>query len=47
MCSKSTIKTPEWGQWLLVSIVNCEHISHFFNVSIIDFEQPNVSRDCS
>ena len=31
ICSKLTIKTPEWRQWRYygVFIVNFEHISHF------------------
>ena len=37
-CSNLTIKTP----------VNFEHISHlFFSLSIVNFEQVNVSRECS
>ena len=37
MCSKLALKTPG------VFIVNFEHISHPFLVSIADFEQVNVS----
>ena len=46
ICSKITINTPERSQWRRsrVFIVNFEHISHFFfSVSIVDFEQVNVS----
>ena len=46
MCSKLPIKTPGRRQWHRsgVSIVNFEHISHLFSsVSIVDFEQVNVS----
>ena len=42
-----TIKTPEQRQWCRsgVFIVNFEHISHLFLVSLLvgDFEQVNVS----
>ena len=44
--SKLTIKTPELLQWHRsdVFFVNLHHISHLFsNVSIVDFEQANVS----
>ena len=46
ICSKLTIKTPERRQRRRsgVFIVNSEHISHLFSsVSVIDFEQVNVS----
>ena len=46
ICSKSTIKTPEWRQWRRYSvfIVNFEHISPpFSSFSIVDFEQVNIS----
>ena len=46
ICSKLTIKTLERRQWRHsgVFIVNFEDISHlFFSVSIVDFEQANVS----
>ena len=42
--SKTTIETPQqWRQWHSsgVFIVNCEQISHFSSVAIIDFEQVN------
>ena len=48
ICSKLTIKTPEW-RYLRhssssgVFIVNFEHIHTFPGVFIIDFEQVNVS----
>ena len=44
--SKLTIKTPERRHWRRsgVFIVNFNHISHpFFSVSIVNFEQVNVS----
>ena len=47
MCSKLTIKTSERRHWRRsgVFIGNLKHISHFlFDVSIVDFEQANVSK---
>ena len=44
--SKLAIKTPERRQWHRsdVFIVNFEHVSYlYFSVSIVDFEQVNVS----
>ena len=46
ICSKLTIKTPEWRQWCQqrrsgVFIVNFEHIAYFERVSIVNFEQVN------
>ena len=46
ICSKLTIKIPERRQSRRSSIfgVNFEHILHLFSsVSIVDFEQVNVS----
>ena len=47
MCSKLTIKTPEWHQWHHSLYFYCFltlNIFHpIFNVSIVDFEQVNVS----
>ena len=48
ICSKLITKTPERRQWhdCGVFIVNFEHISHLFpSVSVVDFEQVNVSWD--
>ena len=37
ICSKLTIKTPEWRHWCLsgVFIVNFEHISHLFQLFLL------------
>ena len=45
ICSKLTIKTPERRQWRRSGVfINFNHISHLFSsVSIVDFEQVNVS----
>ena len=45
ICSKLTIKTPERRYWRRsgVFIVNFEHILLSSRVSIVDFEQVNVS----
>ena len=46
ICSRLTIKTPKRRHWPRsgVFIVNFEHMSNLFpNVSIVDFEQVNVS----
>ena len=45
ICSKLTIKTPELRQWRHsgVFIVNFKHFTPFSSVSIVDFEQVNVS----
>ena len=40
MCSKLTLKHQ--NQCSVVFIVNFEHISHFFSISFVDFEQANV-----
>ena len=50
ICSKLTIKTPQQNQFRRsgVFIFNCEYISHLYllsSVSIVDFEQVNVSCD--
>ena len=44
-CSTLTIKTPERRQWRHsdVFIVNFKHFTPFSRVSIVDFEQVNVS----
>ena len=49
ICSKLTIKTPERRQWRRsdVFIVNFEYISLSSTVSIINFEQVNVSWETS
>ena len=43
--SRLTTNTPEWRHWRCsgVFIANFEHISHFYRVSILNFEQVNVS----
>ena len=48
MWSKLTVKTPERPYWCLsdIFIVNFEHFITFSNVSIVDFEQVNVSWVC-
>ena len=40
-------KIPERRQWRFsgIVVVNFEHISHLFSVSIVDLEQANVGRD--
>ena len=45
ICSKLTIKTQEQRQWRRsrIFIANFEHILHILYVSIVDFEQANVS----
>ena len=45
MYSELTLKTPEPRQWRHsgVFIVNFEHFTPFFSVSIVDFEQVNAS----
>ena len=46
ICSKFTIKTPEWRHWrrFAVFIVNFEHILVPFSiVSLVDFEEVNIS----
>ena len=42
ICRKLTINTVESHSG--VFIVNFKHISHFFRVSFVDFEQVNISR---
>ena len=44
ICSKLTIKTPEWRRWHRsgVFIVSFEHISLCSSVSIVNFEQVNA-----
>ena len=37
------MKTPGGRRWRALS-VNFEHMSHLFFISIVDFEQINVSR---
>ena len=41
ICSKLTIKTPEWSHWRRSSvfIVSFEHFTSFSSVSIIDFNK--------
>ena len=49
ICSKLTIKTPERPHWRCsrVFTVNFEHITPCYSVSIVNFEQVNVSwMDC-
>ena len=45
ICSKLTIKTSELCHWRRSGVftVNFKHISHLFPVSIVEFEQVNVS----
>ena len=49
MCSKLTIKTPARRQSRRsgVFIVNLEHNSHLSSVSIVEFEQINISWEIS
>ena len=41
ICSKLTIRTPERHHWLRygVFIVNFEHVSLYFSVSVVDFKR--------
>ena len=41
ICSKLTIKTPEWRRWHRsgVFIVSFEHISHFVRVSLLNLNR--------
>ena len=45
ICSELKIKTSKWRHWRRcgVLLVNFDHISHFFSVSIVEFNQVNFS----